>query len=91
MWTAIDHLPMAEPCGPVLTCYVDTIGSIEILEPGVVCRVTYVEVRKIGHERFRVPVLELIRPLASYIPGHLQALLLQARTEAEMRRALAIH
>lgn len=85
MFTAIDHLPWAEPKSQVLTVYVDCIGKIEILAPGVNVRVTYVGVSNVaGSGWFRVPVLQMIRPLVTYVPGHLQALLRRAREEAGM-------
>ena len=45
--TAIDHLPLAEGC-QISVFYACGIGKVEILEPGVNVRITYVEVRRIG-------------------------------------------
>lgn len=60
--TPFDHIPLAEPAGQILTIYSDCIGSIEIIQPGVNLRVTYVELRKIGGMVYRVPILEMVRP-----------------------------
>lgn len=80
MLTAFDHYPLAE-AGQVLTVYADAVATIEIIPPGVNIRMTYVEIRKVAGVFYRVPVLELIRPLAMCNMYYWQALMAQAQAQ----------
>lgn len=66
-------------CGSVAVIYADGIAGVFISEPNV--RLIYFEFKEIGGERVRCPVIEIVRPLMSFQPGHLQRLIAQSRAK----------
>lgn len=80
------HLPLAEPAGQVPLYYADSLATIEFIGITGNMRFTYVEVRRINREYWRVPVLELIRPRWSWSPNHQNTLLAQAEFNASLCR-----
>lgn len=82
----IEKLPLLQG-GPVIACYADCMGLVEILEPGSNVRITFVELRTVKGVRYRVPVLELTSPLWSCRQDLLQVMLDRARES----RTSALH
>lgn len=56
--------------------YADGVGKVTI--EGTNARITYFEYRTFGTERVKMPVVEMVRPLASCSPDTLQGLIKQA-------------
>lgn len=52
--------------------YADGIGKVVVEGNNV--RITYMEYRTFGNERVKMPVLEMVRPLASIRPGEIMTL-----------------
>lgn len=59
--------------------FADDIGKVAIEGPNV--RITYVEYRRIGNERVRMPVLEMIRPIEGVKAGSVQSLIAEITRE----------
>lgn len=70
--------------GPVPTFYVDGIATVEISGPNF--RVVFFEFRTVAGKRVKVPVAEVVQPIANYRPLRLQELIAEAQPAG---RALA--
>lgn len=58
-------------------------GPARVVIEGPIVRVTYFEYRMIAGERVRMPVLEMIRPVSSCVPGLIQAMIQREAAVAE--------
>lgn len=66
--------------GPVPAFYVDGIAMVEISGPNF--RAVFFEFRTIAGKRVKVPVAEIIQPIANYRPLRLQELIVDAQPPA---------
>lgn len=79
-----DLLPLAEPCGREITVYADNNAAIEILPPGINAKTTYIEIQRISGVWYRVPVLYVIRPVASFNTRRWDSLFQAAKVAGRM-------
>lgn len=73
----------------VIAIYTDGIAKVEINGPNF--RVTFFEWRTIDDERVKVPVAEIIQPIANYRPLRLEAMIAAAQAAATAKQGALIN